>query len=371
MNRLRPAILTAAAALALLTGCAKTASDDSLASSIKSGLYSDPATKQANISVAVKNGVVTLTGDVLSSDVALEAMKVANGTAGVRSVDDQLTINGVSAVNQVPTPPANGANAPQSANPYASQPNTAPPPPASPAPSAYPPAERHEEPVAVVIPAGERVSVRTIDAIDSATNQTGQTFRGSLNAPLVSRGRTVVPAGADVTLALAGARNSGRIAGRPVLEVRLVGVQFHGRRYPVESSVVSEVGGSRTKQTAVRTGIGAAAGAVIGAIAGGGKGAAIGSAAGGGAGFGSDFFTHGPRVRIPSEAVFAIHSAVAAHAGRTRRDPRPNRTALRLDGLKHACRKPEDCADQFQHSAHRDSNDPKWQQNKPNQRIQH
>src|SRR5947209_20032732 len=111
MIRFPTAILAAAACLALLGGCTKTATDDTLANNIKAGLYSDQTTKAANISVGVKGGVVTLTGDVPSSDVALEAMKVANGTAGVRSVNDQLTINGVSAANQTATPPP-GSNAP-------------------------------------------------------------------------------------------------------------------------------------------------------------------------------------------------------------------------------------------------------------------
>lgn len=48
-------------------------------------------------------------------------------------------------------------------------------------------------------------------------------------------------------------------------------------------------GGSQTKTTAIRSGIGAGLGALIGAIAGGGKGAAIGAIIGGGAGAGSVF----------------------------------------------------------------------------------
>jgi hypothetical protein len=301
MNRFRSAVLTTAAGLALLGGCAKTATDDALATNIKAGLYSDATTKPANISVAVKDGVVTLTGDVTSSDIALEAMKVVNGTTGVRSVNDQLTVNGASAANQAPE-----SNAPMPAP--APVPGVAPPP----MPNG-PPAANNQPPVSpvpseetVTIPAGEPVTVRTIDPIDSKTNQTGQVFRASLNTPVVSHGRTVVPAGSDATLLLTDARGTGRIEGRAALEVRLVELRVHGEKYTLDSSVYSAQGASRGKQTAVRTGIGAAAGAVIGAIAGGGKGAAIGSAAGGGAGFGSDFFTHGPRVSIPSESLLTF-----------------------------------------------------------------
>jgi len=43
----------------------------------------------------------------------------------------------------------------------------------------------------VTIPAGTRISVRTIDAIDSATNQTGDRFQASLEEPLTVDGNVV------------------------------------------------------------------------------------------------------------------------------------------------------------------------------------
>ncbi len=328
--------------LSLTVACNKSVSDDSLANDIKAKLYSDDTTKPASINVAVKDGVVTLSGDVASSDIALEAMKVANGTAGVKSVADQLTVNGQTAQNQLPN--AGNAQAPMPAaatppapagGPYGSNPagSAAPSSSANPygAPSSAtvesnaPPVRREpvapREPAApseLTIPAGQQVSVRTIDGIDSGVNQAGQEFRGSLTAPLMSEGRVAIPAGSDVTLTLSQATNSGRFVGRGELMVRLAAIRDHGRSYPVTSDVYTQNGGSRGKQTAVRTGIGAAAGAVIGAIAGGGKGAAIGSLAGGGAGAGSDFFTHGPRVKIPSESVltFSLEAPLTVRAPR-------------------------------------------------------
>jgi hypothetical protein len=145
-----------------------------------------------------------------------------------------------------------------------------------------------------------------IDAIDSAHNAAGETFRATLSAPILSHGRVAVPAGTPVSVLLAEARSAGRVHGRALLEVRLSAIDFHGRGYPVDSSIYEETGNARGKQTAVRTGIGAAAGAIIGALAGGGKGAAIGSAAGGGAGFGVNALTHGQQVRIPSETALTF-----------------------------------------------------------------
>jgi hypothetical protein len=145
-----------------------------------------------------------------------------------------------------------------------------------------------------------------IDAVDSAHNTAGQTFRATLSAPIRLHGQVVIPAGAPVSILLANSTSAGRIHGRSQLEVRLSSLEFHGHSYPVDSSIYEETGKARGQQTAVRTGIGAAAGAIIGAIAGGGKGAAIGSAAGGGAGFGVNALTHGQQVRIPSESVLTF-----------------------------------------------------------------
>ncbi len=295
MCRIRCALLTTAALGCLLLSCGKNSTDRQLTTDIQAKLYADPLTKPTSVNVAVKDGVVTLGGSVPSSEVEGEAMKIANSTAGVRSVSDQMKVDASVAVTQLPDA---GSPAPQATASPGSEPG--PPPPAG-APSAPP-----VEPAAITIPAGERVAVRMIDSINSAQNTAGQMFRGALYRPLVSDGHVVIPAGVPVSVLLANARDAGRIKGRSELEVRLSRIEYRGRSYRVESSIYEEQGKARGQQTAVRTGIGAAAGAVIGAIAGRGKGAAIGAAAGGGAGFGTALFTHGQQVRIPSETVLTF-----------------------------------------------------------------
>jgi len=295
MYRLQTGVLAAVALVVLTIGCGKpTASDDAIANDLKAKLYSDATTKPANINVAVKGGVVTLTGDVPSADIEQEATKLANATTGVTSVSDQLKVNSQSASS-----PANPYNATPA-------PAPAPAPPASASTAADAPRVSPQPTAVLTIPSGERVQVRTIDAIDSSKNTAGQTFRASLDAPLISHDRVVVPAGAPVSILLTSAKGAGRIKGNSEMEVRLASLEYRGRTYPVESSAVAEQGKARGKQTAIRTGIGAAAGAVIGALAGGGKGAAIGSAAGGGAGFGYNALTHGQQVKIPSETVLTF-----------------------------------------------------------------
>ncbi len=321
MHKIHLAGLTAVALVFLATGCSKNSvTDDSLASDIKAKLYSDATTKAANITVAVKDGAVTLSGDVPNSDVELEAMKVANAAPGVRTVSDQLKVN--TAMSQLPdagtpqnlaapaTNPPSGTPAPQAAPPPPPSATAAAPPPVVapvPTPAATPAAEAPrvpKRPAELTVPAGTAVSVRMIDSIDSGKSQPGQTFRASLDTPLMSKGRVVVPAGSTALVLLQNSQAAGRIKGQSSLELRLAEIDYDGNQYRVRTGVVQETGkGGRGKSTAVRTGIGAAAGAVIGALAGGGRGAAIGSAAGGGAGFGVNVFTHGQQVKIPSETV--------------------------------------------------------------------
>jgi len=299
------------------------ASDQTLTTNIQSQLYADSTTRQASVKVAVRDGVVTLSGDVPSPDVELQAMKIANGTPGVRSVSDQIKVNGTIAANQTPADALNPAEKTPASTSSSAKPTTVAPKAFTPAPSDstppssvasssskqdVEPAPRHRpsEPESVTIPSGDRLSVRTVDAIDSGHASEGQTYRATLDAPLVSSGRVVVPAGAPVTLAVQSVKGAGRIKGNSELTLRVTSIQDGGRNYPVSSTVYSDEGKARGKQTAVKTGVGAAAGAVIGAIAGGGKGAAIGSAAGGGAGFGWNALTHGQQIKIPSESVLSF-----------------------------------------------------------------
>jgi BON domain len=297
----------------------KSLTDQDLATDIQGKLYANDATKAANVSVAVNGGIVTLSGDVPTSDVELQAMKIANGVTGVKSVNDQMKVAAAAAMPASAAPPsgppiatplaANPGPAPQSPPVQAAPPpmTAAAPPPGPPArvDSAPRPAVRRE-PVTYTIPAGERLAIRMIDSIDTKVNTEGQTFRASLDSPLTSEGRVIVPVGAPVTVLLASAKAATRIKGNSELEVRVTGLEYHGQNVEVNSSVYAAQGAARGKQTAVRSGIGAGLGALIGAVAGGGKGAAIGGLAGGGAGAGFQLATHGQQVKIPAETQLSF-----------------------------------------------------------------
>ena len=156
------------------------------------------------------------------------------------------------------------------------------------------------------IPAGTVISVKTIDRIESDSNSQGQTFRASLAQPLVVDGRTVAPIGADAQLRVVELREAGRVAGKAEVAVTLFSVTAYGETMNVTTESAITKSGSKTKGTAVKTGIGAGVGAALGAIFGGGKGAAIGAGAGAATGAGVAMITKGPRVVIPSETLLTF-----------------------------------------------------------------
>ena len=154
----------------------------------------------------------------------------------------------------------------------------------------------------VTLPSGTVFTVRMIDPVDSSVNQTGETFRASLDEPIVVGGRTIVARGANVTTKLVAVEEAGRISGRSELALILYDVTINGRKYEITTEEVSQQGASRGAQSAQRIGGLSAIGAIIGAVAAGGKGAAQGAAAGAGAATAVQVLTHGENVQIPAES---------------------------------------------------------------------
>ena len=324
MRRARIAFSMFFAVLTFAVSCSHPRSDDAITTDIKARMFSDPSLKSANINVAVKDGIVTLSGEVTNDGTRLAAEELAKSTTGVKSVDDQIVAVTLPAapLNAAENPPA----APQPARPEprhkhrvarsesaqsASTTQTPPetqtpapapvqsaqdaPPPAAPAPPPPP------QPKTITVPANTVLTVRTIDSIDSKTNQAGEVFRASLDAPIVVNNQVIVPTGADAYIKLVTASSAGRFAGRNQLTLELSTVTFRGRTYNVVTSDVRQSGASRGKGSAEKIGGGAAIGALIGAIAGGGKGAAIGAAVGGAGGAGLQGLRKGKDLKIPSE----------------------------------------------------------------------
>ena len=297
--------------------------DEAISTDLKAGLFSDPTLKSANIDVAVKDGVVTLSGGVSDEAARSAAERIAQGIKGVREVNDQIVVPSAPseapsvAENPPPSEPAKPQPAPKHAAvkrpprtvsepPRAAQaPAPAPGETASkaPAPAELPAPAAPPQPQirTISIPASTVVTVRTIDSIDSSTNKAGEVFRASLDAPIAVDNEVVAPAGSDAFIKLVNAQSEGRYSGRNELTLELSGIVIHGKTYNVVSTDVRQSGSSRGKNSAEKIGGGAAIGAIIGAIAGGGKGAAIGAAVGGAGGAGLQGLRKGKDLKIPSE----------------------------------------------------------------------
>jgi len=351
MRRTRTALLLSLSALAALAlGCARKADDAQLATTIKAQMFSDPQTKDSSLQVAVKDGVVTLSGTVSSDAARYEAYKLATTTPGVTKVNDQTVVQAsvptqtaeatplVAAPVETPAPApvvtperrssrnsrrdraertreANARRhrstdardaqrrdqAQSSADPRRDPQQSTPPPVEAAPPVAAPAPPPPPQPLTATFPPGTTVEVQTVDPVDTATNHVGDEFQATLAQPLTSAGVVVVPAGTNIYMRLTQASTSGQYKGRNELQLQLVRLEFNGREYSVTSDPYTESGKSRGKNTAEKVGGGAAIGAIIGAIAGGGKGAAIGAGVGGAGGGVYQGVSKVKPLRIPSE----------------------------------------------------------------------
>ena len=152
-----------------------------------------------------------------------------------------------------------------------------------------------------LIPAGTSITVRMIEGVNSEQTRVGQTFRASVDEPVMVDGQVAIPRGADATVKLVEDQQSGKIQGKTVLTLVLQEVLVNGRMLDLTSGDVSQASGSRGARSAKVIGGTAALGAIIGAIAGGGRGAAIGAGSGAAVGTGVEVLTKGQTVKIPSE----------------------------------------------------------------------
>ncbi len=291
-------VLTVAVVLLLgiAAGCSRAGrSDAQIADDVHAKLLADTNVANKDITVWSNNGVVTLTGAVGSDAERSAAANDAGQVDGVKTVVNNLTVSPAAAhaESAVAPPPAPGARR------YSS---------AEPAPAA-----------GITIPEGTMISIRMIDSIDSATNKPGETFRASLEEPIVVREQVVAPCGADVQGRIVAAKSAGHFTGRSDIGLELTRLTARGHSYQLRTNQFTREGASRGVRTAETVGGGAALGAIIGGIAGHGKGAAIGAAAGAGAGTAVQGVTKGQQVRIPSETVLEFRLTAPASVGSSRR----------------------------------------------------
>jgi len=153
----------------------------------------------------------------------------------------------------------------------------------------------------ITVPSGTSVAVRMIDSVSSETAHVGETFKASLDAPIVVDNETVFPKGSEVYVKLTKVQSAGRVSGQSEVQLQLDRIFLGKTGYVLDSSTYVNTGASQGGRTARSAGVGAAIGAAIGAITGGGKGAVIGGATGAGAGAGVEAVRKGEQVRVDSE----------------------------------------------------------------------
>jgi hypothetical protein len=161
-----------------------------------------------------------------------------------------------------------------------------------------------------VLAAGTKVSVRTEDAINSASAVEGQTYAAEVTDDVLdANGDVVVPHGSNAQIVIRSASKGGRFRGASDLVLDLQSISVEGQQYTVSTNDLKESGKQglgANKRTAEYSGGGAALGAIIGAIAGGGKGAAIGAGAGAGGGALTQILTKGGSIKVPAETVLTF-----------------------------------------------------------------
>jgi hypothetical protein len=324
-------VVIAGLVLTIGTACNKSAGargDAQVATDVQSKIFSDPNVQSRQISVQSANGVVTLSGNVNSETERTAAAQDAAGIEGVKTVVNNLTTQ---AAQAQPAPMQEEA-----------QPATETKPSAKPAMREHRPAARRDnsnanssgasssmasstpatspssntpvavapppppQPKKVAVPAGTQLSIRLVDTLDSERNQVGDSFRATLNAPVVIEDEVVVPQDADVQGRVVDVKSAGRYAGAATMALELTSVSFNGKTYNLTTNQWTRETKGRGKSTAGKVGGGAALGAIIGGIAGGGKGAAIGTIAGAGAGGGVATVGKGSQIHLGSEALLSF-----------------------------------------------------------------
>ena len=179
-------------------------------------------------------------------------------------------------------------------------------------PAAKLPPARRPQRFADEIPSGTVVHVRLLDTLDTKRNRAGDRFTATLDEPLVSGDRVIVPKGTPFRGHIVQSRQSGRFKGRAAMALSLDSFDLDGATYPLDTNRSARASAGHKKRNWLWIGGGSGGGAAIGAIAGGGAGALIGAGAGAAAGTAGAAITGKRNVTIPVETrlAFTLRSPV-------------------------------------------------------------
>jgi len=237
--------------------------------------------------VRLRSGKI-ITGMFIGGDSKSVRILLDNGQVSEAPIEDVVAVE-FSA--RKPAPP------PAAAKPAAAQPQAAPKPAAAPKP--------------ITVPAGTKLNIRLVQGIDVDASEAGQTFKATVDDPVMMGGSIVIPRGATAVVQAAKVEQSGKMKGSDKITLKLNSISFGGKAYPITTEYVESKGSGEGKKTTRKVAGGAGLGAVVGGIAGGGSGAAIAAAVGaaGGAIMSASGEEH---LKLPSETrlTFQLSTAV-------------------------------------------------------------
>ncbi|MGC2196470.1 MAG: BON domain-containing protein, partial [Terriglobales bacterium] len=260
-------IILLIATMGMTVACNQAPNDSKISSQLQDKLNTDSGLQGKQLSVTSEKGTVTLSGTVDNEAQRDAAARYASAVPGVKQVVNNLTIASAAAApasvatqepaaaqpepveTPKPVPVRRREPEPKRRRParqpeeiadagagagagmaMAHQDVSPAPVPVTPAPPPPPP-----PPQKVTIPAGTTLAVRLVDAIDSERNQTGETFRATLNSPLAVEGDIAIPAGYDVEGHLVEVKSAGKFAGQSVVALQLDRISVAGRSYSIQT----------------------------------------------------------------------------------------------------------------------------------------
>ena len=209
-------------------GCSKHPNDEAIAKDVQSKVAADPVARDSAVSVAAKDGKVTLKGTVKDPATQQRVEQIAREEPGATGVDDETAV----LPEPVPAPE-------QAAN--------------MSAPAPAPPAEK-PKPQPIIVPAGTALTVTVDQALGSKTSRAGQTFLATLAQPVTVHGKTAIPKGSSVTGTVVTAKQKGKIKGEGELALSLTSITIHGKNHPIQTGTLDRTVKGKAKRTAATTG---------------------------------------------------------------------------------------------------------------------
>lgn len=160
------------------------------------------------------------------------------------------------------------------------------------------------QPHVVTLAAGTSIYIRLGETLSTEHSYPGDTFRATLEQPIVLDGFIIADRGSKVLGQIVNSERAGRVRGVSDLNLSLTEISTtDGQQVRITTDSFEKHGPSSKGADAAKIAGGAALGAIIGALGGGGKGAAIGAGAGGAAGTGAVLATRGKAAVVAAETL--------------------------------------------------------------------